>query len=155
MPLLEKENAIENENEFKEIADKIMDSAVKDLKDGHRISPQLFFFAEDGKRYALPMAWSDDQGKLQARAEAALLAKKLEAKRLIFLSDAFAGDINGPPPSQAPNRKEVLCLIGEDGNDTFGILQEYRRKRKGKRIKMGKRIKLDDPRGLFTGILKG
>ncbi len=155
MELLRNGNVVEDKNELKEIADDIMESAVNELRKTGTVIPKVFFVTDNGSMYVAPIPWKDDQGKLQARAEAALLAKKLEAKRLIFLADGFMGDIDGPPPSQAPNRKEALLLIGEDGNDTFGILQEYRRKHKNKRIKMGKRVKWDDPRGLFAGMLKG
>jgi hypothetical protein len=154
MKSVEKENCIGNRDEFREIAEDIMESAVKELEETGTVSPKFFFFTEDGKMYGVSIPFADDQDKPRVRAEVAVLAKKLEAKRLIFLSDVFVGDIDGPPPSEAPKRKEAISLLGEDGNDTFHILQEYRRKRKGKRIKMGKRVETDNTTGLFTGILE-
>jgi hypothetical protein len=152
---LQKQKSMDKtENKFRDIADDIMESAVKELKGEGTVLPRVFFFTDEGKIYSSLIPWADRQGKFQARADAVLLAKKLEAKRLIFLADAFVSDINGPRPSEAPNQKEVICLIGEDGNDIFGILQEYRRKRKGKRIKMGKRHEIENAEGVFTGILQ-
>ncbi len=152
MKLFEKGNAIENDNEFKEMPEKLMASAIKALKDGHRIWPQLYFFAEDGEVYGLPMALADEQDKLRARAEAVLWAKQLKAKKLIWLGDVFENNIKGES-SGAFNGKGGICIVCQDGNDTFGIFQEYRRKRKGKRIKMGKRRKIERAEGFFTGIL--
>jgi len=135
---------------FKKEIKNILKHGRKELKKTGGIQIKAYIFG-DNETILTPVACSDNP--LEKRLEIGrvrTISEASKAKCVVFLSDSFMNQNKTIHPSLDPNRKEVICLNGEDENGKFIITQEYVR-RSNNRIRLGKiKSGRDDLGGLMV-----
>jgi hypothetical protein len=133
-----KQKGIEDmKTKFEKEVNKILKRGRKELKKTGTIKSKAYIFGDNRKANVIPLFFSDHP--IDKRLEIDRIrniAREGKAKCVVLLSDAFMGQSNGIRPSLDPDRKEAICLIGEDEKGKFAVYQEYARNFNNK-IKLG------------------
>ena len=121
------------------------------LEERHKSLSHFFHFVlRDGRHAMMPIAWNGELEKKIALAQARSAAKELDAVMMMGLSEAWA--LSPPdgvvhtreegrawmnrvgPPSEHPQRREVVMIFATDGDRTVATLLHMKRDKPGGKL---------------------
>ena len=121
--------------ELKNEVRKILELGIKFLKEDGRTSPMAFIYTNHKNLFVDNLDFSN-KPKLMKKLR--LISKESEAYMVIIMYNIFMGDLYGPRPSQAPDKRRAIFVYGKNNDDNFGIAQEYRTDRTNT-VKLGRK----------------
>jgi len=125
--------------ELKNKVRKTFELGIKFLKEDGRTSPMAFFYTNYENFCIDPLDFSNKSKTLK---KLRLISKESGALMVIIMCNIFMGDLDGPRPSQAPNKRRAIFVYGKNKHDNFGIAKEYEVD-KTNTVKLGKKTIYD------------
>lgn len=105
------------------------------------LSPMYHLITDDGEIEVIVCPWTDDQDKLAMFLEVKNRAREINATQAVFISEAWAiyrksidEMIDADPPSQQPDRREIVFAVATDGKSTLGRSWQIVRDPESRRI---------------------
>ena len=98
--------------------------------DDHEVLPMWHAVQGDGEHVLIATPWRDDLEKRITVDQLRKLFAAKQVKRFVFIVEAWLAQVKtrreveeGPPPSQHPDRREVLMITAEDrdGSQIMGV----------------------------------
>ncbi len=126
------------------------------------VPPTVIADTDEGYVFCMPSAFTDDATKDRFAEVTRLFAVAQNARALVMIAEAWARlpDANGhldtdTPPSQAPDRKEVVVLMLEDHSSKATSMLPIVRDVAGNFTEFGDPgpLLIGDPVGRFAGLM--
>jgi hypothetical protein len=132
--------------------------ATSSMRQNGTVRPVFFIVADDGTRLAVPISVDTDQEKDASIAAARLVCIARGATAVVSIAEAWMSVKSTgekiAPPSEDPDRQEILMLLGEDYAGCKQRILPILRKTSGQYSGIGKKKTTShDLKGRFTNIL--
>jgi hypothetical protein len=139
----------------KRLVREVFNAAVKELKRKKQVTPKLYIFGEDGKKYTCSPTYRDPFEKMYETAVVREMCERVNATCVISVCEAYVADLNSNVwPSQNPNHKEAVSIYYEDVSENYLMLRKYHRTRHDKIVFTGKTKKLGSIEGPLANYLQ-
>lgn len=140
------------------------DYALHMMRTTGSVPPTVIADTNEGYIFCMPTSLTDEAAKDRFAEVARLMAIAYNANAIVMVVEAWARlpDKNGhldtnTPPSQAPDRKEIVALMLEDRSHSATSLLPIIRDAGGKFIELASPgpIQFGESEGRFAGLMKG
>jgi hypothetical protein len=154
----------DNPQGLEPLAAQAADYALHMMRTTGSVPPTAIAVTDDGLIFCMPDDLANEAAKDRFAEIARLLATAYCARALVMIVEAWATmpDANGhldtnTPPSQSPNRREIVALMFEDRSHSATSLLPIIRDAGGKFIELESSgpIQFGESEGRFAGLMKG
>ena len=152
------------QHRLEQLAQQAKDFALHMMRTTGSVPPTVIADTADGYIFCMPTSLTDEAAKDRFAGVARLLGIAYNASAIVMVVEAWARmpDKNGhldtnTPPSQAPDRKEIVALMLEDRAHSATSLLPIIRDAVGKFTELGDPgpIPFGEAEGRFSGLMKG
>ena len=149
---------------LEQLAKQSTDYALHMMRTTGSVPPTAIADTNEGYIFCMPSALADEAAKDRFADVAKLLAIAYNASAIVIIVEAWARmpdkDGNLPmdiPPSQAPDRKEIVALMLEDRNNNATSILPIIRDAAGNFKELGDPgpLHFGETEGRFAGLMKG
>ena len=149
---------------LEQLAQQATDYALHMMRTTGSVPPTVIADTDEGYIFCMPTSLTDEAAKDRFADVARLFAIAYNASAIVMIVEAWAKmpDKNGHldaniPPSQSPDRKEIVALMLEDRAHSATRLLPIIRDARGNFNELGDAgpIRFGESEGRFSGLMKG